>query len=77
MVISDAWRQRFAAQRVCMVKKALQLFADAHICVVGIGGVGRRRRKALARTGISAITLIVWMILCASLIPIGKFTPAR
>ncbi|STI88056.1 HesA/MoeB/ThiF family protein [Escherichia coli] len=46
------------AQRVCMVKKALQLFADAHICVVGIGGVGSWAAEALARTGIGAITLI-------------------
>ncbi len=44
------------AQRVCMVKS--KLFADAHICVVGIGGVGSRAAEALARTGIGAITLI-------------------
>ncbi len=32
-------------------EKALQLFADAHICVVGIGGVGSWAAEALARTG--------------------------
>lgn len=46
------------AQRVCMVKKRCKLFADAHICVVGIGGVGSWAAEALARTGIGAITLI-------------------
>ncbi|STV09639.1 HesA/MoeB/ThiF family protein [Klebsiella pneumoniae subsp. ozaenae] len=39
-------------------EKALQCFADAHVCVVGIGGVGSWAAEALARTGIGAITLI-------------------
>ncbi|WP_204267454.1 ThiF family adenylyltransferase, partial [Enterobacter roggenkampii] len=30
----------------------------AHVCVVGIGGVGSWAAEALARTGIGAITLI-------------------
>ena len=34
------------------------MFADAHVCVVGIGGVGSWAAEALARTGIRAITLI-------------------
>jgi tRNA A37 threonylcarbamoyladenosine dehydratase len=34
------------------------MFADAHVCVVGIGGVGSWAAEALARTGIGAITLI-------------------
>ena len=40
VVISDAWRQRFGGTSRLYGEKALQLFADAHICVVGIGGVG-------------------------------------
>ena len=40
VVISDAWRQRFGGTARLYGEKALQLFADAHICVVGIGGVG-------------------------------------
>ena len=58
MVISDAWRQRFGGTARLYGEKALQLFADAHICVVGIGGVGSWAAEALARTGIGAITLI-------------------
>ena len=55
MVISDAWRQRFGGTARLYGEKALQLFADAHICVVGIGGVGSWAAEALARTGIGAI----------------------
>ena len=58
MVISDAWRQRFGGTARLYGEKALQLFADAHVCVVGIGGVGSWAAEALARTGIGAITLI-------------------
>lgn len=73
VVISDAWRQRFGGTARLYGEKALQLFADAHICVVGIGGVGSWAAEALARAGIGAITLSIWMM-CASPIPIGKFT---
>ncbi|WP_417615742.1 tRNA cyclic N6-threonylcarbamoyladenosine(37) synthase TcdA [Oceanisphaera sp.] len=37
---------------------ALARFARAHICVIGIGGVGSWAAEALARSGIGAITLI-------------------
>jgi tRNA A37 threonylcarbamoyladenosine dehydratase len=37
---------------------ALARFAAAHICVVGIGGVGSWAVEALARSGIGCITLI-------------------
>ncbi|EAU5853836.1 tRNA cyclic N6-threonylcarbamoyladenosine(37) synthase TcdA, partial [Salmonella enterica] len=40
VVISDAWRQRFGGTARLYGEKALQRFAEAHICVVGIGGVG-------------------------------------
>ncbi|EGY29481.1 Dinucleotide-utilizing enzymes involved in molybdopterin and thiamine biosynthesis family 1, partial [Candidatus Regiella insecticola 5.15] len=33
-------------------------FSRAHICVIGMGGVGSWAVEALARTGIGAITLI-------------------
>jgi len=56
--LSDAWLQRFGGTARLYDQPALQLFADAHICVVGIGGVGSWAAEALARTGIGAITLI-------------------
>ena len=58
VVISDAWRQRFGGTARLYGEKALQCFAEAHVCVVGIGGVGSWAAEALARTGIGAITLI-------------------
>jgi len=56
--LSDAWLQRFGGTARLYGQSALQLFAGAHICVVGIGGVGSWAAEALARTGIGAITLI-------------------
>ncbi|WP_413454018.1 tRNA cyclic N6-threonylcarbamoyladenosine(37) synthase TcdA [Erwinia persicina] len=58
MVLSDAWRQRFGGTARLYGQSALQLFADSHVCVVGIGGVGSWAAEALVRTGIGAITLI-------------------
>lgn len=40
-----------------MAKRAA-IHCRAHVCVVGIGGVGSWAAEALARTGIGAITLI-------------------
>lgn len=38
--------------------EALQRFHQAHVCVVGVGGVGSWAVEALARTGIGRLTLI-------------------
>ena len=48
-LISEAWRQRFGGTARLYGQDALQRFADAHICVVGIGGVGSWAAEALAR----------------------------
>ncbi|WNN43550.1 MULTISPECIES: tRNA cyclic N6-threonylcarbamoyladenosine(37) synthase TcdA [Winslowiella] len=56
--LSDAWLQRFGGTARLYGQHALQLFAEAHICVIGIGGVGSWAAEALARTGIGTITLI-------------------
>lgn len=37
---------------------ALRRFAAAHVCVVGVGGVGSWAVEALARSGIGALTLV-------------------
>jgi tRNA A37 threonylcarbamoyladenosine dehydratase len=57
-VVTDAWQQRFGGTARLYGRDALTLFANAHVCVVGIGGVGSWAAEALARTGIGAITLI-------------------
>ncbi|MGY4655118.1 tRNA A37 threonylcarbamoyladenosine dehydratase [Ewingella americana] len=55
---SDAYLQRFGGTARLYGQQALTLFSQAHVCVIGIGGVGSWAAEALARTGIGAITLI-------------------
>ncbi|QUM78897.1 tRNA cyclic N6-threonylcarbamoyladenosine(37) synthase TcdA [Moritella sp. 5] len=46
--------------------KALQFFNQAHVCVIGIGGVGSWAAEALARSGIGKITLIDMDDICVT-----------
>lgn len=55
---SAAYQQRFGGTARLYGQPALALFSQAHICVIGIGGVGSWAAEALARSGIGAITLI-------------------
>lgn len=50
--------QRFGGIARLYGQTALQQFHQAHVCVVGIGGVGSWAAEALARSGVGAITLI-------------------
>lgn len=50
--------RRFAGTGRLYGLDALQAFDDAHICIVGIGGVGSWAAEALARSAIGQITLI-------------------
>jgi len=50
--------RRFAGVGRLYGADALQRFASAHVCVVGIGGVGSWAAEALARSAIGRITLI-------------------
>jgi tRNA threonylcarbamoyladenosine dehydratase len=45
---------------------ALERFRQAHVCVIGIGGVGSWAAEALARSGIGKITLIDLDDVCIS-----------
>ncbi|OAT34543.1 tRNA cyclic N6-threonylcarbamoyladenosine(37) synthase TcdA [Proteus myxofaciens] len=56
--LSESYLQRFAGIGRLYGQQALSYFSQAHICVVGIGGVGSWAAEALARSGIGAITLI-------------------
>ena len=50
--------RRFGGVRRLYGDTALPRFSAAHVCVVGIGGVGSWSAEALARSGIGALTLI-------------------
>src|SRR5690554_5817095 len=44
----------------------LERLSQAHVCVVGIGGVGSWAAEALARSGVGAITLIDMDDICVT-----------
>lgn len=58
LMLSDAYQQRFSGIARLYGRDAQHLFANSHICVIGIGGVGSWVAEALARTGIGSITMI-------------------
>ncbi|MGB2079470.1 MAG: tRNA cyclic N6-threonylcarbamoyladenosine(37) synthase TcdA [Vibrio sp.] len=55
---SDNYLQRFGGTARLYGNQALDIFRAAHVCVIGIGGVGSWAAEALARSGIGEITLI-------------------
>lgn len=55
---SEAYQRRFGGIARLYGQQVLELFSQAHICVIGMGGVGSWAAEALARTGIGFITLI-------------------
>ncbi|WP_395755935.1 tRNA cyclic N6-threonylcarbamoyladenosine(37) synthase TcdA [Edwardsiella ictaluri] len=55
---SDAYWQRFSGIARLYGRPALEAFAGAHFCVIGLGGVGSWAVEALARSGIGTLTLI-------------------
>ncbi|MGY0216890.1 tRNA cyclic N6-threonylcarbamoyladenosine(37) synthase TcdA [Endozoicomonadaceae bacterium StTr2] len=55
---TESYNSRFGGIRRLYGADAQARFANAHVCVIGIGGVGSWAAEALARTGIGRITLI-------------------
>jgi len=55
---TESYQQRFSGIGRLYGNKALHLFNQSHVCVVGIGGVGTWAAEALARSGIGQISLI-------------------
>lgn len=55
---SAEYQQRFGGTARLYGRSELEILRAAHVCVVGIGGVGSWAAEALARTGVGAITLI-------------------
>ncbi|MDB0034819.1 tRNA cyclic N6-threonylcarbamoyladenosine(37) synthase TcdA, partial [bacterium] len=58
MGLSEAYINRFAGIGRLYGQQALGVFAQSHVTVVGIGGVGTWVAESLARSGIGEITLI-------------------
>ncbi|WP_093321344.1 tRNA cyclic N6-threonylcarbamoyladenosine(37) synthase TcdA [Thorsellia anophelis] len=56
--LTEAYLRRFSGIGRLYGFEALNRFNQAHICVIGIGGVGTWIVEALARTGIGFITII-------------------
>lgn len=63
---SDAYSQRFGGTRRLYGKTTLDILSRAHICVIGIGGVGSWAVEALARSGIGTLTLIDMDDICVT-----------
>jgi tRNA A37 threonylcarbamoyladenosine dehydratase len=50
--------RRFGGTRRLYGDRALERFREAHVCVIGIGGVGSWAAEALARSAVGRLTLI-------------------
>ena len=57
MTTSD-YAERFGGLARLFGQTALPRLATAHVCVVGVGGVGSWVVEGLARSGIGALTLV-------------------
>ncbi|MBX3749609.1 MAG: tRNA threonylcarbamoyladenosine dehydratase [Opitutaceae bacterium] len=56
--VTDDYLQRFSGLGRLYGAAALPRLAAAHVCVVGVGGVGSWTVEGLARSGIGALTLV-------------------
>jgi len=57
-MVDENYTQRFSGLGRLFGRDALPALAAAHVCVVGVGGVGSWTVEGLARSGIGALTLI-------------------
>ncbi len=66
MTTSDQYQRRFAGTEKLYGSQSFSNFKNAHIFVIGVGGVGTWVAEGLARTAIGEITLVDMDILVAS-----------
>lgn len=64
MTLSIEYRQRFGGVSRLYGEAALEVLAQAHMAVVGLGGVGSWAAEALARSGVGELTLIEMDEIC-------------
>lgn len=66
MQASSDFERRFGGIRRLYGPAAFERFRQAHVCVIGIGGVGSWAAEALARSAVGSITLVDLDNVCVS-----------
>lgn len=64
--VTRNYEARFGGVRRLFGAEGQERLRRAHVCVVGIGGVGSWAAEALARTGVGALTLVDFDDVCIS-----------
>lgn len=72
--LSDGYLYRFSSMERLYGQGSLQALSQAHVLVVGLGGVGSWSVESLARSGVGMITLVDFDDICVS--NIGRQLPA-
>ena len=63
---TDTYNDRFGGLKILYGDGALAVLRSAHVCIIGVGGVGSWTAEALARSGIGKITLVDMDEICIS-----------
>src|SRR3954466_13253738 len=58
MALESGYLERFGGVGRLFGADALERLAAAHVCVVGVGGVGSWAVEGLGRSGVGALTLV-------------------
>src|SRR5438105_4097579 len=66
MVAESDYQARFCGIARLVGRSGLDRLRQAHVCVLGVGGVGSWTAEALARSGIGSLTLIDLDEVCIS-----------
>jgi tRNA threonylcarbamoyladenosine dehydratase len=66
MTLETDSRDRFDGVARLFGREALERLRDAHVCVIGVGGVGSWAFEGLVRSGVGALTLIDLDDVCVS-----------
>ncbi len=65
-MLPDSYQNRFGGIERLYGAGTLDILQQAHVCVVGIGGVGSWAAEALARSGVGEVTLVDMDEICVS-----------
>jgi tRNA A37 threonylcarbamoyladenosine dehydratase len=63
---TGGYEHRFGGLSRLYGKTAVEALRNAHVLIIGVGGVGSWAAEALARSGIGQITLVDWDDICFS-----------